>query len=208
MYSLASIFAGSFVIGFTGAIMPGPVLTLTISQAARGGWRSGPMIAFGHGLLEFLLVMAVMIGLGRVLTAPLVMKTLGITGGLTLAVMGAAAILKAGGGSGPGEDRPAMAPVRWTVSGAVVSASNPYFIIWWATVGLGYLALAGRLGVSGVAAFYFGHVLSDILWYTVVAALISSGKGFMGTRGYRVLTVFCGAVLVLFGGLFVFKTLH
>ncbi|HEY3346756.1 MAG TPA: LysE family transporter [Nitrospirota bacterium] len=211
MESLSAIFAASFVIGFTGALMPGPVLTLTVGQAIKGGWLSGPMIAIGHGLLELLLLFAVVLGLGSYLSSPSAIKFLGLAGGATLAVMGLMAVLKPGGGTADAEFFAGQAlvvqPARWALSGALTSAANPYWVLWWATVGLGYLALAGKMGAAGVAAFFAGHILADIVWYTSVSVLISSGRRFMGSKAYYRITAACGLVLIFFGGGFVFMAL-
>ena len=69
MDSLAGIFITSFLVGLSGALMPGPVLTVTISQVASRGFLAGPLIVLGHGILELSLVAAVTLGLGRFITA-------------------------------------------------------------------------------------------------------------------------------------------
>jgi hypothetical protein len=39
------------------------------------------------------------------------------------------------------------------VTGAVLSLSTPYWTLWWATIGLGYILYSARLGPAGVAVF-------------------------------------------------------
>ena len=69
MVSLVSIFFTSFVIALSGAMMPGPLLTATISESTRHGIKAGPLLILGHGILELLLVTALLLGL-----APLLQK--------------------------------------------------------------------------------------------------------------------------------------
>ncbi len=62
------------------------------------------------------------------------------------------------------------------ISGAMVSLANPYWIIWWATIGMGYLMSAIKSGIAGVGAFFIGHILADLAWYSLVSFGISKGK--------------------------------
>lgn len=194
----------------SGALIPGPLFTMTVAEAARGGWLSGPLLTLGHGVLELMLLLLVVLGLGGFLSHPASLKVLGLVGGTTLAVMGAFTMKGAIEGVGIPSASPAGAArgkARCVVSGAVASASNPYWVLWWATIGLGYLALAGRMGSAGIGAFFAGHILADLAWYTFVAVLAASGRNLIGGRAYAVVTGSCGAFLVLFGGYFVYRGL-
>ena len=210
MDSLPAIFAGSFLVALSGALMPGPMLTLTVAEAAKGGWLSGPLLTLGHGVLELMLLLLVVLGLGGFLSSPVSLKALGLVGGTALAFMGFLTLKGAGKGRATSRGGPSGTPrgrARWVVSGAVVSLSNPYWVLWWATVGLGYLALAGRMGAAGIGSFFGGHILADLAWYTLVSALAASGRRAIGGRAYAAVTAFCGAFLVFFGGYFVYKGL-
>ena len=50
--TLSEIFISSFIIGFSGALTPGPVLSVTIVESSRRGFLAGPLITLGHGLAE------------------------------------------------------------------------------------------------------------------------------------------------------------
>jgi threonine/homoserine/homoserine lactone efflux protein len=64
------------------------VLTVTISQSAARGWIVGPLVVLGHGILELSLVVAIVYGLGQVLTHGPVIGAIGIIGGTVLLWMG------------------------------------------------------------------------------------------------------------------------
>lgn len=68
MNSLFGIFITSFLVAFSGAVAPGPVLTITISETARRGFWAGPLIIVGHGILELILFIAIFFGFNRILT--------------------------------------------------------------------------------------------------------------------------------------------
>ena len=79
--SLLTISSSSFVLALSGALMPGPVLTVTISESARRGAIVGPLMILGHGLLELLLVIALLAGLAPLLGRNEVFIVISLTGG-------------------------------------------------------------------------------------------------------------------------------
>ena len=62
-FALFTIFCTSFILALSGALMPGPLLTVTVSESSRRGAHVGPMMIFGHSLLELALVIALLSGL-------------------------------------------------------------------------------------------------------------------------------------------------
>jgi threonine/homoserine/homoserine lactone efflux protein len=88
MENLPQIFFTSFLVGLSGALMPGPVLVVTVSHATRRGFIAGPLIVLGHALLELALVVGISLGLGQYLVLEPVSGVLGIVGGVVLAWMG------------------------------------------------------------------------------------------------------------------------
>jgi threonine/homoserine/homoserine lactone efflux protein len=88
MITFAVIFGGSFILALSGALMPGPLLTVTISESARRGFPAGPLLMTGHALPELLLVLAIIKGLGSYLRAPLVIGLIAFIGGIVLIWMG------------------------------------------------------------------------------------------------------------------------
>ena len=86
--ALLVIFATSFVVALSGALMPGPLLTITVSESARRGWIAGPLIILGHGILELLLVVAISFGFGEALTRGHVLSSISVIGGAILFWMG------------------------------------------------------------------------------------------------------------------------
>lgn len=207
---LSRIALQAFITGFSGAAMPGPVLAAVIVLTIATGFSAGPLVVFGHFLLEVVLVLAIAAGLHRYLSrpdAPLV-RAIGLVGGAVLLLM-AYDMLR----SLPQLSLAAVAteqlPYGPITAGFVLSAANPYFWIWWATIGLGLLteSLAQR-SRPGLAAFYLGHILADLAWYSLVSGLISGGRSLLGDGTYRALLAVCAAMLVVFGVRFVWFSLH
>ncbi len=85
------------------------------------------------------------------------------------------------------------------LAGILTSLSNPYWALWWATVGLSYIALSLQLGWAGLAFFYLGHILSDLAWYSAVSVALAMGRRLITDRTYRGLVTACAVFLVGFG---------
>ena len=182
--------------------MPGPLLTITVAESARRGFKAGPLLMTGHALLELALVVAIIQGLGPFLQKSLVMGTIALVGGAMLVWLGADMLRSAGGLSlNPVATRQKRSP-HPVLMGILASLSNPYWTLWWATIGLGYLAAAMHFGMFGVCAFFLGHIAGDFSWYCVVSLGISRGKSLLKDRSYQVVIRACGVFLLVFGGWF------
>jgi len=203
--SLFLIFGTAFVVGLSGAMMPGPLLAVNISEAARHGFRAGPLLVLGHGLVELLVVVALAWGLSEVLEQSLVAGIIGVLGGLFLLGMAVTLLRRARQAVAPLEVNPHSTRQRqWlVVTGAVVSVANPFWLMWWATVGTTWVLWSLAVGIIGVVVFYFGHILSDLGWYSLVSVVVARGRRFMGPGVYRGLLLVCSVALIGLGVYFV-----
>jgi threonine/homoserine/homoserine lactone efflux protein len=205
MAQLFFLFWSAFVVALSGALMPGPVLTATISEVMKRGFWAGPLIVLGHAILELFVLAAVILGLAAWITQDVVMGVLGILGGALLILIGAHTTWTAKKAVEEALQSRAdpRAAVRGPVlTGIVMSLSNPFWTLWWATIGLNYAAVALKSGVPGLVCFYSGHILSDLSWYALVSAAVASGRRICPPWVYRALIVFCGLVLVGLGAYF------
>lgn len=223
---IPAIFTTAFIVGFSGAMMPGPLLTVTIGESARRGFLAGPLIVAGHAILELALILALAGGLAVILTAAGVSQVIALLGGAFLLYMGAGMARDAATGrvtlkiadqaggqatiGGDEGDRPPdgrtavqkrMHPV---LAGILVSVSNPYWTLWWATVGLGYITLSLQKGTLGLASFFTGHILADLVWYSLISAAVAGGRKFMSDRVYSGIIAACGIFLLGLGGYFLY----
>ena len=195
------LLAGSWwIIGFSGAMMPGPVTTLIVTETARRGFIAGPLITIGHVGLELVMVVALFFGLGDLLKQNAVAGTIGVLGGLFLLWMGFDIVRNAWQSKvtlnlAPGAAR-ARASHNPIVAGVLATITNPYWLLWWATVGAAYLFTFRAFGFAGVVAFYVGHTLADWVWGSVVAFVVATGRRAMSDRVYRGILIVCGAFLI------------
>lgn len=203
--NLLILFASSFGTGFSGAAMPGPLLFATMRWSVQRGRWVGPLVTLGHMAVELPLMVAIVLGLGGVLSANRFVGWVGLAGGAMLLLMGAMMLRAAPSVSLPPRNEEAKAEggriELWRIvgTGALTSVSNPYFPLWWATIGLNFLAQAALAGVTGYAVFYVGHVLADLVWYSAVSGSIHRGRRLLSDRGYRWLIGSCGLLMAGFG---------
>ncbi|MGV8057050.1 MAG: LysE family transporter [Smithellaceae bacterium] len=206
MTTLLTIFISSFVIALSGALMPGPLLTATISESSQRGFITGPLMIAGHAILELGLVVALLLGGAPFLKQPAVFVATALVGSVILFWMA----------FGMFKSLPSLHLV-WEINkkqrnhpvlnGILMSVANPYWIIWWATIGLGYILYSWQFGLAGVAFFFAGHILADLGWYSLVAAMVAGGRHFLTDRLYRGLIAFCAVFLVVFAGYFTYAGL-
>lgn len=203
LITLLTIFASSFVIALSGALMPGPLLTATISESSRHGFIAGPLMIAGHAILELALVIAFLLGLAPFIRQPLVFAATALLGSVILFRMafGMFRSLPSLHLSWEGDRKRTNHPM---ISGILMSVANPYWIIWWATIGLGYILYSWRFGFWGIAFFFAGHILADLIWYSLIAAAVAGGRHFLTDRLYRSLIAVCAALLIVFAGYFAY----
>ena len=202
-FALFTIFCTSFILALSGALMPGPLLTVTVSESSRRGAHVGPMMIFGHSLLELALVVALLSGLAPFLVRDDVFIFISVAGGAVLLWMGTTML----------RSLPQLSLVttaegqkskNLVLTGIVLSAANPYWLIWWASIGLGYIMYSMKFGLLGVTAFFFGHILADLAWYFLISFGIAKGRRFFSDRLYRKLIGGCAVFLLLFSCWFLY----
>jgi threonine/homoserine/homoserine lactone efflux protein len=203
--NLLTIFFTAWVVGFSGAMMPGPLLTVTISESARRGAKAGPLLMIGHAILELVLVIALVAGLQKYLSNKAFVTVVSILGGVFLLWMGYGMVRDAWLGKVSLDltvdgKRAVMGPV---LAGILVSLSNPFWTIWWVTIGLNYITNAWVHGIAGLAFFFTGHILADFTWYGMVSLAVAKGKRFMNDRTFRIIIGCCGLFLIGLAGVFI-----
>lgn len=205
----AAIFLSSFIIALSGALMPGPLLAVTVRDTAQRGFVAAPLLILGHGILEAGLLAVILLGFAEWIRGDAATTAIALAGGGMLLWMAAGMIRGLRtltldvhrAGVRPGEEgtvRFGAGYLRPVLSGIVASVSNPYWTIWWATIGLGYLVLSQELGTAGIALFFAGHILADFAWYLFIGLAVSAGRSRFTDRAYRWIVGACALFLFAF----------
>jgi threonine/homoserine/homoserine lactone efflux protein len=193
---ILEMLALGFLIGLTGALAPGPTLIATINASLKGGWSMGPRVTLGHMAVELLMVILIVAGVSVIFGA--YTWFIAGLGGLALVIFGILTIREARTATIdiPVEQAKAVRPF---LAGAITSISNPYFWIWWITVGSALLIGAYKGGWVLAVAFIAGHWAADMGWFTLISVSIHRGRFILGERQYRWIVGLCGLFLLLFG---------
>ncbi len=204
---LLTIFASSFVIALSGAMMPGTLLTVTISESSRRGAIAGPLLILGHGILETALLFALFLGLAPLFKEEWFFLLISAAGGGILLWM-AAGMFRSLPSLSLSFQAEEEKRGNIVLMGIVMSAANPYWIIWWATIGLGYILRSKEYGVIGVLAFFSGHLLADLAWYALISTAVGKGRSFFSDRMYRGIIGACAGFLVVFACYLLYGVIH
>ena len=207
MLPLITIFCTSFVIALSGAMMPGPLLTATISETSRQGFKAGPLLILGHGILELLLVFALILGLAPFIQRQEVFIFTAFAGAVILVWM-AVGMLRALHGLHIDWEKKSAGSNHLIISGILLSIANPYWTIWWASIGLGYILYSQKFGIPGILFFFLGHIMADLTWYAIVSLAVDRGRHFLTDRLYRGVIGVCASFLIVFACYFAYSGFH
>jgi threonine/homoserine/homoserine lactone efflux protein len=150
--------------------------------------------------VELPLILLLATGLGTFLEFKGVRGGIGLVGGVLLLLMGVQ-LLAGLRRSEIGSTTPIQRHPLWT--GIVLSGANPYFILWWATVGLTLTSQGMEFGILALVLFAILHWLCDLGWLEVLSFAGFKGSA-LGNRGQKVISVVCAAMLLGFGAKFVY----
>jgi len=197
---LIAFLAEAVVISLSGVLAPGPVTAVTLAAGARNR-HAGALVALGHGIVEFPLMILIVVGVGQAFKIPQVKIGIALAGGAMLLLMGAGIFRQA---LKADEVQPAASGRGPVLTGIVLSIGNPYFLLWWATVGLALATRAVGLGATAFILFAVLHWLCDLAWLEALSWTSFKGSKLLGGQGQRIVLSVCGAALLLFGGLFLY----
>jgi threonine/homoserine/homoserine lactone efflux protein len=186
----------------SGALAPGPLFFQTISQGAKTGARSGLIFSMAHTLVEFSLIMLLAFGLLAVRNEMFIRNIIGVIGGIVLIFFGLYQIIGLLKKKQIGHKQEVPSH-RLFLIGILFTALNPYFIVWWLTVGSNLILLALEFAaLSGVIFMFLCHIWMDYVWLITVAHFAKKGVNALGSQWYRILIGLSGVILIYFGVLF------
>jgi len=208
-----SFIASVVLLSSTGALSPGPLSIITLTLGIRGGWRAGFQVALGHTLFELpyvVLLTTLYANLINLLELPVVKYLLTTTVVIFcfffayLLINDAVSI----GGSRERLGNTKFSSIRNPLLiGIILTGLNPFFLIWWATIGLPLIEGVYRYGVVlGLVIMYLSHVWMDYIWLSLLAYTSSKGVKYLSLKGYKILLIILALVLVVFAINTMFKT--
>jgi len=178
--------------------MPGPVFAATVAKG-YSDLKAGLKIAAGHAVIEIPLIAAICLGFDTVLNDPNVFALVGIVGGLLLLYMGAEMV----------RSREKLvrgnAEVRYSsfTAGILTTIANPYFILWWATVGAALITGAVQFGLIMLPVFAIVHISCDFGWNHFVSVTVFKSRGLWSEKRHHYLFAISGVIMLFFAVYFI-----
>ena len=188
----------------SGALAPGPMFAANLIYGSKYGARSGLSFAVGHTVVEFPIIVFLGGGLLSVEKQPHVASLIGLIGGISLIVFGVY------------QTKTSLSfrqvKLKWgsanlykssVIAGIIFTALNPFFILWWLTIGSRLVLDALSFGsLVGLAVLFVSHIWIDYAWLTIVAHFAKKGTSVLDIKVYRGLLVVFSLVLIYFGYVF------
>ncbi len=196
------------ILSASGALAPGPLFFVTVSHGIKSGTKSGIVFSIAHSIIEFTLVMLLALGLLSVANVPAVRLAVGVAGGAALIIFGAMQI-RSSFSYNPEETKTGKRATRsLLLIGLALTGLNPYFIVWWLTVGANLIFISLEFaGLTGVVFMYVCHVWVDYAWLILVSGFAKRSSKILRVKWYRLLMAVFGAVLIYFGLTFLIDSL-
>jgi len=185
------------VISASGVMAPGPLFTANIAHGLRDGARSGIKMAIGHTIVELPLVIILGIGVFSLELFPEFRTIISIFGAITLFVFAAMQIKTIFKNK---ESKILNLKQDPLVSGILLSALNPFFIIWWLTIGFKLISDAMLIwAFSGILILFILHIWMDFAWLGTISYLASKSSKILSNKNYKIIMIGLSVMLVYFG---------
>jgi threonine/homoserine/homoserine lactone efflux protein len=188
-------------ISCSGAMQPGPVTATAIAMGTRNRY-AGTLLAIGHGIIEFPLMVVIILGMGKYFEMRTSKITIGLAGGIFLLLMAIQSLLSV---KAKADNQPKVLKDKPITAGIILTAGNPYFLIWWATVGLALATQAKQWGIWAFAIFAVTHWSVDLVWLQILTWFSNKGSVLMGPKGMKIVLMICSGALFFFGLFFIYN---
>ena len=185
------------VISFSGVMLPGPMFAVTLAKSLKSPW-AGTQISLGHAVIEVPLILLIYFGFAPFFQNTIVQLVLGIVGGGMIIWLGISMFRARAQVVRGGKDLPYSA----FTAGILTSAFNPFFLLWWATIGSLLIMRFLDFGIMGLAVFIVVHWLCDLAWLSFVSVMVYKTHSLWGRKFQEGLFIACSLMLVGFGGWF------
>lgn len=186
------------LISLSGVMAPGPITAVTIGKGNESP-HAGALVALGHGIVEIPLMLFIFYGFGYLFQLYQTRVIIGFAGGAFLIFM-AVGMFRSVRQVQVNSRSNVHSPIT---AGIFLSLGNPYFLIWWATVGTALILRSGRFGTLAFFIFAFAHWSCDFLWCYFLSTVSFKGRQFLGLRFQKIVFTICGVVLLFFGVKFI-----
>jgi len=186
------------VLGLSGGLSPGPLLSLVVSETLRGGVRAGIGIALAPLLTDAPIILAVALLLQPLADQPWPLALIQLGGGIYLAWLGVESLRFRGAELEPLPS----AGSRSLRRGVIANVLNPNPYLFWLAVGTPTLLAAWRNGWPTALVFIGGFYALLVGSKVVLAVALGHARPILRHRGYIYLMRGLGLLLLTYAALF------
>jgi len=179
-------------------MMPGPMFAVTLAKSYKSLW-AGTQIALGHAVIEVPLILLIYFGFAQFFQNSVVQLVLSVLGGGMIIWLGISMFRTRTEVVKGGKDLPYSA----FTAGIITSGLNPFFLLWWATIGSMLIMKFLDFGIMGLTIFIVAHWLCDLIWLSFVSVTVYKTHSLWRMKFQEWLFIACSLLLVGFGGWFV-----
>ena len=193
---MADLIVSSFVLGLIFAAPPGMVLAQAIRSGLARGFKAALMVELGSLIGDAVWSMIALLGIAFLVQNPITRTVLGAVGVLLVLYLAWDALKAAWAGGSP-TAREAAASGDF-MTGAALSLSNPWNIVFW--LGIGSTAFAGIAQPTSTQylVFWLAFMLACTVYAFVISYIIASTQRIMTPTFFRVINLVCGLALLYF----------
>jgi len=186
------------VISLSGVMMPGLMFGVTLAKSLKSPW-AGAQIALGHAVIEVPLILLIYFGFARFSQNDVVQLVLSILGGGMIIALGIGMFRARVELVQKGKDLPHSA----FIAGILTSVLNPFFLLWWATIGSMLVMRFLDFGITGLVVFIVVHWLCDLVWLSFVSNLVYRTHSLWGRKVQERLFIAGSLLLAGFGSWYI-----
>ena len=167
----------------------------------EGGASTGLKIAIGHTIVELPLVILLGIGALSLESFPEFRMIITILGAITLFGFAILQITKTFSAREKFLEKPTHGPL---ITGIVLSALNPFFLMWWLTIGFKLISDAMEAwSLIGILVMFGLHIWLDFAWLGATSFFASKANKILSNRNYKFLMLGLSGMMIYFGITFV-----
>lgn len=192
------------VISLSGVMSPGPLTAFLIARGRQSPW-AGIRVTLGHALAEVPLIIALYAGLQPFFEIQGIREGVSLLGGGVLLYLGSG-VFKNFRASAP--EGNSVLECNSLTGGILLTLLNPYWILWWLTIGASLISRTSEFGwFAGLAGMIFVHLLADGVWAVFVTWSSNQGSRMISETGWMRIEQGCAWVMLGFGVFFIYDGL-
>ncbi len=189
------------IISVSGVMSPGPLFVANIFYGVKGGASAGLKMSFGHTVVELPLIIFLGFSVLSLETFPQFRIIIAVLGSIGLFVFAGIQIKSVFKSKSQLVNQTKYGPF---LGGILFSALNPFFIIWWLTIGFKLISDSLVLwSFWGIAILFVCHIWMDYTWLTSTAYLSKRSSSFLSNKNHRFFIIGISILLIYFGITFI-----